>query len=260
MDDPDIDIPPYASARMRARGMDRETKRMAIIAGGLGGGIIALALLWSGVHTGLGPPPVITPPAGPMRTRPKNPGGLQVPGAHERIMSGIAASGPPELAPASPAPDFSKLDHEAAAARVKTVATVVKPPPVVASLPLPPPMPVSPGQAVAAPSTPAPIVPLPAPAVAALPPINAPVAAVGSGTFSVQLAALNSMPKADQAWQTLVARVPDILSAEKPVVVPGLVHGRTFYRLRLDGFATNAAAAGFCARLKARGVTCYIPK
>lgn len=258
MDDPDIDIPPYASARARSRKIDPETKLMAIIAGGLGIGVIALAMIWSGVHTGLGPPPIIKPPAGPMRTKPTNPGGLQVPGAHERIMSGGVAAGPPQLAPASQQPDFSKLDREAAASQPAPAHTAppaapapAPPPAAVASLPLPPP-----GQ----PSQPAALAPLPAAAIAALPPMTAPTQVTTSGAYAVQLAALNSMPKADQAWQTLVARVPDILSTEKPVVVPGVVHGRTFYRLRLDGFATAAAATSFCARLKSRGVTCYIPK
>ncbi|MDD2878588.1 MAG: SPOR domain-containing protein [Acidiphilium sp.] len=257
MQDPDIDIPPYASPRMRSRGIDPDTRRMAIIAGGLGVGIIALALIWSGIHTGLGPPPVIKPPAGPMRTVPANPGGLQVPGAHEQIMSGEVASGPPQLAPSSPQPDFSKLDQEKAAAQPKPVppppVQVAAPAaPVASNLPLPPPPP--PQIAVATPPEPAPA------SAAALPPTTAPAQTTTSGPYAVQLAALTSMAKASEAWQTLVARVPDILGTQKPVVVPGVVRGETFYRLRLDGFASAKAAGDFCARLKSRGVTCYIPK
>jgi cell division septation protein DedD len=258
MDDPDIDIPPYASPRLRSRGIDPETKRMAIIAGGLGIGIIVLALLWSGIHTSLGPPPVIKPPAGPMRTLPKNPGGLQVPGAHEQIMSGEVASGPPQLAPSSPQPDFSKLDQEEAAAQPKPATTTPASAPMstTPALPLPPPPP--PQLAAAAPPAPTPA-PTPAPAT---PPATTttPSAAPTSGPYAVQLAALTSMAKADEAWQVLVARVPDILGSQKPVVVPGVVHGTTFYRLRLDGFASAQAAGDFCARLKSRGVTCYLPK
>lgn len=258
MDDPDIDIPPYASPRLRSRGIDPETKRMAIIAGGLGIGIIVLALLWSGIHTSLGPPPVIKPPAGPMRTLPKNPGGLQVPGAHEQIMSGEVASGPPQLAPSSPQPDFSKLDQEEAAAQPKPTTPAPAPAPTstTPALPLPPPPP--PQLAAAAPPAPT-LKPTPAPAT---PPATTttPSAAPTSGPYAVQLAALTSMAKADEAWQVLVARVPDILGSQKPVVVPGVVHGTTFYRLRLDGFASAKAAGDFCARLKSRGVTCYLPK
>jgi hypothetical protein len=262
MQDPDIDIPPYASPRLRARGFDAETKRMAIIAGGLGIGIIVLALIWSGIHTGLGPPPTIKAPPGPMRTLPTDPGGLQVPGAHEQIMSGEVASGPPELAPAAPAPDFSKLDQEEAAAKRQTAAptpttptaqTPIAPtqaPTAATALPLPPPPPQGDQTATTAAS--------PTPAI--LPPITPPTQATSSGPYAVQLGALTTMAKADQAWQTLVARVPDILGDQKPVVVAGVVRGTTFYRLRLDGFATAAAATGFCDRLKSRGVTCYIPK
>ncbi|MCF3947079.1 SPOR domain-containing protein [Acidiphilium iwatense] len=257
MDDPNIDIPPYASPRLRSRGVDSATKRMATVAGGLGIAIILLALVWSGVHTGLGPPPVVKPPPGPMRTAPVNPGGLQVPGAHEQIMSGTTASGPPQLAPTPPPPDFAKLDREAKQAklaqakpgRLRPLPPQATPAPrnssQVASLPLPPPV-------VATP---------PAPTVApALPPMYAPTQAASTGPYAVQLAALTSMAKANQAWQTLVARVPDILDSEKPLVVPGVIRGETFYRLRLAGFASASAAATFCARLKSRGVTCYIPK
>lgn len=260
MQDPDIDIPPYASPRLRARGVDPETKRMAIIAGGLGVGIIALALIWSGIHTSLGPPPVIKPPSGPMRTVPKNPGGLQVPGAHEQIMSGEVASGPPQLAPPPPQPDFSKLDQEEAAALPKPPPPTPATPPssaatsTVPALPLPPPPPPQFAAATIPTPTPAPI-PTPPP-----PSTTAPAQTTGSGAYAVQLAALTSMAKADQAWQVLVARVPDILGNQKPVVVPGLVHGNTFYRLRLEGFPTAKAAGTFCARLKSRGVTCYLPK
>lgn len=87
-----------------------------------------------------------------------------------------------------------------------------------------------------------------------------PTQAQSAGTHSVQLAALVSIPKANEAWQTLVARVPDILANKKPIVVPGIVHGRTFYRLRLGGFASGSDADKFCARLKTRHVKCYVPK
>jgi cell division protein FtsN len=264
MDDPDIDIPPYASPRLRgARGFGPETKRTAIIAGGLGIGIIALALLWSGIHTGLGPPPIIKAPPGPMRTVPTNPGGLQVPGANEQIMSGRVSSGPPELAPAAQAPDFSKLDQEEAAANAPAVtpsqpmpaAPRASPTPAAittttTTLPLPPPAPAN--DTVTSPTAPA--------AQSILPPMTAPTQTTHSGPYAVQLGALNTMAKADQAWQTLVARVPDILGIQKPVVVAGVVRGETFYRLRLDGFASAKDADSFCTRLQSRGVKCYIPK
>lgn len=253
MDDPNIDIPPYASPRLRSGGIDPATRRMAMVAGGLGIAIITLALVWSGVHTGLGPPPVIKPPPGPMRTAPVHAGGLQVPGAHERIMSGTVASGPPKLAPTPPRPDFAKLDREAkqaGSARTKPVPSY--------PAPTQPPASQSPSRLAALPLPP-PIAP-PTPSAASAAPAPAPIQTSGSGPYAVQLAALTSMAKASQAWQTLVARVPDILGGEKPVVVPGKVRGETFYRLRLAGFASASAAATFCARLKSRGVTCYMPK
>lgn len=263
--DQDLDIPPYASQRQPSRGFDPEMRRMAIIAGGLAVVIVGVALVWGGVHPRLGPPPVIKPPSGPMRTVPKNPGGLQVPGANEQIMSGTTVSGPPQLAPPPPAPDLSRLAQEAASSQSPPLPSSPPPrpaaPEMAASeppLPLPPALP--PAKPAAAPASSSSAAAAAVQVGKALPKVTPPAMAEHAGPFAVQLAALTSRPKADAAWQTLLARVPDLLAGRKPVVVPGNVKGRTYYRLRLGGFQTAAAAADFCARLKVRHVSCYIPK
>ena len=283
--DDEIDIPPYAVRRPPSRGFDPEMRRIALIAGGFAGAIVLVALIWGGVHPRLGPPPVIKPPPGPMRTAPTNPGGLQVPGANEQIMSGTTAAGPPQLAPPPPQPDFSKLAAEANASQPKpkpapqsapkTTASAQSQPPSAspaATLPPPPPLPPSaapaPGASpsgAAAPATPA-TTPLAAGTTTAnpqigkaMPAIIPPKQAASAGPHDIQLGALVSMAKADEAWQILLARVPDLLAGRTPVVVPGTVNGQTFYRLRLGGFASAAAAAAFCDRLKTRHVACYVP-
>ncbi|ABQ30168.1 SPOR domain-containing protein [Acidiphilium cryptum] len=284
--DDEIDIPPYAVRRPPTRGFDPEMRRIALIAGGFAGAIVLVALIWGGVHPRLGPPPVIKPPPGPMRTAPANPGGLQVPGANEQIMSGTTASGPPRLAPPPPQPDFSKLAAEANSAQPKpklapkmpTAAAVQTQPPgagPVTTLPPPPVLPPSAaalasGASASASASAAPAAPATTPATAAaaapnpqvgkaMPTIIPPTQAASAGPHDIQLGALVSMAKANEAWQILLARVPDLLAGRTPVVVPGTVNGQTFYRLRLGGFASAAAAAAFCDRLKTRHVACYVP-
>lgn len=268
--DHDLDIPPYASQRHPSRGFDPEMRRMALIAGGLAIVIVGVALIWDGVRPHLGPPPVIKPPAGPMRTVPKNPGGLQVPGANEQIMSGKVASGPPQLAPPPPPPDLSRL-AEAAATAAK-LSTPPPPPPrppsaAASALPLPlPPPPSPPGPSPASSPPPQPELQLPVPnPVVIMPPRPAkppppPVATGSAEGFTVQLAALGSREQAEQAWRRLRARAPGLLASHTPAIVPGQVKGHTWYRLRLEGFQTRAAAVDLCERLKARHISCYIPR
>ncbi|HQT59587.1 SPOR domain-containing protein [Acidiphilium sp.] len=281
----EIDIPPYAVRRPPTRGFDPEMRRIALIAGGFAGAIVLVALIWGGVRPRLGPPPVIKPPPGPMRTAPSNPGGLQVPGANEQIMSGTTASGPPQLAPPTPQPDFSKLAAEAkpvqpapkSAASSSSAAAPSAPsgspePSSAVALPPPPPLPSAnpalEAKTAATPPAEAPPAAPPAAAAAAapnrqigkaMPTIIPPKQAASAGPHDIQLGALVSMAKANEAWQILLARVPDLLAGRSPVVVPGTVNGQTFYRLRLGGFASAADAAAFCDRLKARHVACYVP-
>ena len=257
MEEPDLDIPAYASTRLRSRRVDSGTKRIALIAAGLAVLVIVLALVWSGVHTGFGPPPVIKPPPGPMRTVPSNPGGLQVPGANEQIMSGTESSAPPALAPPPPSPDFSKLQSEMSrqeAARKRKPAT--PPATVIEKLPPPPPPALpSAAQLAAQPPAVAPAEPAP-PAPAA--PRAAPQAGPAGHLIDVQLAALNSQQAANQAWETLVARMPNLLANRTPIIQKALVKGHVFWRLRVAGFASDQAAKQFCATIRAEGAACEI--
>ena len=266
MDDDDLDMPPYANPQLRERRMDAATRRITVIAGGLGIGVILVAILWNGLDAGLGPPPVAKPPAGPMRSIPANRGGLQVPGANEPILSGAPPT-KPQLAPAPPSPDLAPLEAtNSPKARASSTASATLP-----ALPLP---------ALPLPALPLPALPLPPPRepTAALPngghpnvaspnvapssvlaPAALPAAKpVATGPASAQLAALPSQAGAMQAWQTLVARVPTLLGTLTPSIVPAQVHGQTYYQVRLN-FASRPDAAAFCARLHTRSVPCYVP-
>ncbi len=107
--------------------MDPAVRRIALAAGGVSALVILVALVWSGVHgVRFGPPPVMLPPAVPLRVVPANPGGLEVPEANVPVMSGDAAPTPVLLAPATAAPAIMQLNQ---------AAGLVAPPP----LPGPPP-------------------------------------------------------------------------------------------------------------------------
>jgi hypothetical protein len=76
---------------------------------------------------------------------------------------------------------------------------------------------------------------------------------------AVQLAALGSREEAMAEWERLKRRAPEFFANRRPQVVPLEREGRTFFRLRTDGFADQAAARGFCEQLRARGLSCFVP-
>jgi hypothetical protein len=115
--------------------IDPAVRRMVLGAGGLSLLVIVVALLWSGARgIGFGPPPVILPPAGPLRVAPVDPGGLTVPEADVQIMSGDSETLPAALAPAPAAPALSQL-NQAAGVTAPAPAAPAPPPAPVASGP-----------------------------------------------------------------------------------------------------------------------------
>lgn len=92
--------------------------------------------------------------------------------------------------------------------------------------------------------------PEPAPAVADAP-------ATG-GNSAVQLAALNSQSAAEHEWNKVSASEPALFSGKSPEISAATVHGKTYYRLRVAGFAGKVDAAKFCAELSAAGSTCTV--
>jgi hypothetical protein len=261
--------PGYRVPRHRA-GMDSNTKRLALIAAGIGGALVVLVGAWSMTGHRRSGVPVVEADSRPLRVKPENPGGLQVAGSDEAIMSGksddTAALAPP---PEAPAPQALKA-QEAQAAAAAAAAAAVR-----ASAAAAPPaaQPVSLSPAAPAPSSTAALVtplpdtkPLPpkaapvpkaAPAPAASAPATAPAAPTARGA-QVQLAALMSEQAAMTEWQRLEKKMPDMLGGRKPAVMKIERDGKTFWRLRTGGFADAAEATSFCARVKAKGASCAV--
>ncbi len=249
----ELDIPPPGyRIGQRSGAADPATRRLTLIAAAIGGALVVLVGVWSLVGGGSGGIPVIPTPPGPMRVKPANPGGMQVAGVSDKILSGAKAGTAATLAPPPQTPDLAALQSPpaspttlstAAAHPAATAAAAASaPPPATAAngLPLPPPAP-PPLQLAAA--------------SAALPP--PPDAGTGAAT-EVQLAAMSSKQGAMREWQRLQAAWPNLFNARQPLVEKVEVDNHTFWRLRTGGFADIAAATRFCATLRAKGSGCTI--
>ncbi len=223
----------YQPQRSGGAGLDPAIARMALAAGGMALLIIIVAFAWSGFHAGsFGPPPVINPPDVPLRVAPVTPGGLVVPGVDVPIMSGEADSNAaPQLAPQGQMPDVAQLDQAAG-------LNAVSAPPAPAAVP-----------AVNAAAAPAVVANPPSP----IPGLKAAVAP------EVQLAAVADEGKAEAAWNDARRRAPDLLGAKSPVILPAVVNGQSVWRVRVEGFASGAAAQAFCSALAAKGDACLVP-
>ncbi len=279
-DDLDIPFPAMAGVqggsytpRGSRDGIDANTKRLALIAGGIGAALLLLMGGWSLMghrHTGV---PVIQADSRPVRERPVNKGGLAVEGADETILSG-EAEGKAVVAPAPEAPALAALKATPAPVMTASVpATETEPVPTLrvapqieaphesllnASRPAPVAKPApaakpAPVQAVAA--QPAPVAPV-APKPAAKSAASAPPAAVGRA--SVQLAAVSSEEAAQGEWHRLSAKYPDLLGGKQFAVSRTEHDGKVFWRLRVPGFADSASAKSFCDQLHSKGGNCAV--
>lgn len=148
-DDLEIPAPTYRVPRQK-RGMDAGTRKLAIIAGGLGGALVLLVGGWSVLGHRSAGVPVIEADSRPLRVKPDNPGGMQVAGTNEEILSGDADGQTGKLAPAAETPEPQNLKAPAplaaAPAPPPPAAVAATPPAAVAAAPaIKPPAPVPPG-------------------------------------------------------------------------------------------------------------------
>ena len=277
---------PSYRPEQRSGGLDPDMRRMAVIAAGFGG---VLALVIGGLslsrHAGH-TIPVIAAPAGPVRIKPVNPGGMQVEGADAAVAPGEEKLSPPEEQPELSAL-HARLRAARQAARAQAKAEAAKADAAklasakaenthaqvaevhsqlgaaavgVAQPIIAPPAPVQHASAtrLASLATLAPNLPLAQPPVVSTSPAQ-PVksTAVQAGT-TVQLAALESQASAEQAWGRFSEKMPELFKPHRPEVVRADVAGRTVWRLRTGGFPTLASAVEFCTQVRAKGSDCSI--
>ena len=237
-DDLSIPSPTYRIPRHR-RGMDPLTRRLALISCGLGGALIVAVGGWSMLHHRSASVPVVQADSAPIRVKPANPGGMQIAGANDDILSGGGNGAADKLAPGPETPDPQAL-------RAPPPPPAAPAPVVAASASAP---------AATAKSIDAKPVPTPDKRVAAVASDRAPP--TGKDTF-VQLAAVRSEDAARSEWDRLNKRMPDLLGQHRPAFSKTDRDGQTLWRVRTGGFADLSQAKDFCVRVRAKGSSCSV--
>jgi SPOR domain len=236
----DLSIPrPTYRIPRHSRGMDPATRRLALVAGGLGGALLAIIGGWSVMgHRGTAVP-VIQADSRPIRVKPENPGGMQIAGSNEDLPGGAETNGG-KLAPPPEAPAPQAL---------------LAPPPLPATVAAPAPAPVP---AAAAPVAARPAAPPASPAdKRGVAPASERAAPAAKGAL-VQLAAVTSEDAARSEWQRLEKRMPDLFGHRQPAFSKTEHSGHTLWRLRTGGFSDVVQATAFCERVHAKGANCSI--
>lgn len=211
--------------------------------------------------------PTISAGEDPVKTRPADPGGLNVPNQdkliYERMSQGGGDSRREVLLPPAEQPRTPP-----AAPRTATIKPAFEAPPA-APTAAPPPRDSVPVPQTATPSAPAAQAHSPAPAPAAqahapaaptqLRPQAAPApAATASGAWVAQLAALKSEADAQAAWKRLQNANKDILGGlSSDIVRADLGAKGVFWRLRA-GPVDEAQARSICAALAKRNQGCIV--
>lgn len=266
------EIEPAYRAPMAARSGERRTRRLMLIGAAASFGVFAAVLGLRELLGGARAPrevPLVSADDRPTRVRPDNPGGMTVPNQDKLIFERAsgrstapqqAALAPPPEAPQAPPRTAPPPPAQAAPAPAPAAATPAPQGQPAQGQPaqaqpaqaqqaaarLPPPTPAAQGPAAQP------------PAVGSAPPASAAPAAP-SGRIAVQLAAVGTREEAMAEWERLKRRAPEYLGNRRPQVVPLERDGKTFFRLRTDGFADQATARGFCEQLRARGLSCFVP-
>jgi hypothetical protein len=188
----------------------------------------------------------------------------------------LAASGhdPMVLPPALPGmalatPRIEMPATQAAAAvdpalRIEPVFRIERAPAAERAAPAATAAPPGPAAAVPPPAAPAPAVPppaaSPAPPPAAPPPAAAPAPTpAGREGARVQLVAAGSQAEAERHWAAFRQRAPDLAEGREPLIQPLERPGQgMIWRLRVGGFADAEEAGRWCARLRERGLGCWV--
>ncbi len=210
--------------------------------------------------------PVIQAEKNPIKVRPADPGGMEVPNQDKLVYSRVdknaqqpevehllpppaepkALSKPEDslgdgMAPLPEAPAIPETPKKANPVPVKTPP----PAPVVKEAPKPAPKVVEPKPA-----------PAPKPA-----PKAEPVAKMTSGAWQVQLTALRDQKRAEEAWARIQKKAGSALNGVPHEIQRADLGSKgVFYRLRAGSFATRDDAGKLCSALKTKGIGCVVAK
>ncbi|GBQ88280.1 hypothetical protein AA23498_0338 [Acetobacter nitrogenifigens DSM 23921 = NBRC 105050] len=259
---------------------DANTRRLTYGVAGLGGLLVLGIGGWSLLGHHQGGIPVLGPPPGPVREKPADPGGMQLDGV---MAPAETPEGATHLAPGPEQPDPAAL-----AARYGGKAAASEEPPAAAPAPASAPdaasapakdtpsqaapkaTDASPSPTPAAPPSTVTAKPLPdtattqtshadqadAPPVQSKAPPEETAKPVASGPYGVQLAALDSEANARKEWDRARATAPDLFAGHTPEIEKVTNKTAIFFRLRMRGFDSMAAAQSFCEKLRGHGHAC----
>ncbi len=229
--------------------------------------VIAGSVAWYAIKgmeitvDGNAPVPMVQADPAPIKIRPEEPGGMQVPNRdkliYDRFGGEVTRPGVERLLPPPEAPLPPPSAPPSTPRELSVSAKPPAPPPLV-----PGPITTLPGGGDAAESfrVPPPVS-LPLPAPPPMPPvINAPVAtSTAVGSFRVQLGAVRDEPAAKSEWTRLKQRHSDVLgNLELDVERADLGERGIFFRVRGGPLAEEAAAKRICETLKTRNVGCLV--
>jgi cell division septation protein DedD len=241
------------------------------------GGLIGYTYMTKSGDSGDGPVPVIRAEQRPMKTRPDDPGGMEVPHQDKEVYDRLAresgaqmtapkverllpppeaplprpTNAPPPLESTIPAPPV--VEPPPGAVEVPQRPAPPAQPPVVATPPAPSP---TPGPAQQQAQAPRAAAPTPPPAAAAP---AAPAPAARPGGYRVQLASLKTQDDANRALEQLRRTNSDLLGKLPLSVVRADLGARgTFYRVQAGPVGDEASARELCRRLGEKKVGCIV--
>jgi cell division protein FtsN len=262
-------------------------------------------LTWYAYKAGTAPTaaedvPLVKSDGTPLRVKPQEPGGMEIPHRDKTVYEAITRSNttplatplvtPEKIVPASeePAPALSTSEREMAEARQKLLANITQPAatktelltatadpetpakplsePVLEPLPHKAEAPAQPSASVATPAmekTPAAPTATPAaPIVAEAVAPKAPLPKAASKTgVRMQLGAFKSAAEAEGVWAKLKRQHAELLGSQQITIEKADLGAKgTFYRLQLVNLPNDAEAQSLCKKLEARKQGCFLVK
>lgn len=250
------------------------------------GGVVWYAYSWGFGEDDGGDVPVIRAEAGSGKSRPENPGGLEVAHQDKLVLNAptpdlespqVERLLPPQEVPKPPAPVAPNQlatppvmstppapDEPSASAPSTAKAPLTTEPKIIGTRPLLP----TANQGGQAPAETAGDSGRPPPPVVASRPTRTAASQTqtaarspAAGSFVVQLASLRAADRATAAWDRLQKAFP-ILLGDRTLLVAEVDLGSrgSFYRVQVESFQDRAAATALCAELKARKQDCLVVK
>lgn len=272
------------------------SQRAKLFAGGaIAIGLIALvAVGWfafqQGIRSGAEEAaPVVRAASEPIKRKPADPGGLDVPHQDKLVFNRLAPGQvqepverllPPPEEPSERPPAPVVVDAAPAPTPQEGAPPADLPERVVEALPAPSPVPTPAPEAAAAPpappAPPSPPVSIKPPEVAAAPPATSPpfvrepepqaapepepakpAAKAGNG-WKIQLAAVSSEANAKSEWAKMKSKNSDLLGGLALDIQTVKLDRGTFYRIQAGPLSDSDAARALCGKLKTRYQDCLI--